>query len=54
MIVTRQWVGYKRIGRLQIRFCLMRHRYAPGDERWVFQPSIIYDRFMKKPTKVGT
>jgi hypothetical protein len=33
-----------RIGRLQIELCLVRHRYVAASDRWVFQPSFIYDR----------
>lgn len=36
-------------GRLRIHLCLMRHRYFASPDRWVFQPSIIWDR--KRPKK---
>ena len=43
-IETRRWNASWRVGRLRLRFCLMRHRYAMCSDRWVFQPSVIYDR----------
>lgn len=38
----RMW--QRRIGRLQVRLHVYRHRYDAMPDRWVFQPSIIWDR----------
>lgn len=36
---------YRRIGRLQLKLVVWCHEYDEGiPDRWVFQPSLVYDR----------
>lgn len=41
---TDRWMKSLRVGRLHLEIVVLRHRYATGPDRWVIQPSIVYDR----------
>jgi hypothetical protein len=42
---TERWNRHVRVGRLQLRVCVMRHRYSsPSPDRWVVQTGAIWDR----------
>jgi hypothetical protein len=48
------WHGQLRLGRLQVVYHLWQHHYPKSSDRWVFQPSFIYDRkgSEKSPSQV--
>lgn len=42
-VLRKHW----RIGRLQLRLIVWRHVHSTLPDRWVFQPSVVYDRRRK-------
>ncbi len=40
---TRIWQRRWRVGRVQIGYRVMRHRFPLTTDRWVFHPSFVYD-----------
>jgi hypothetical protein len=42
---SRHWHFRRRLGRLQVGIHIYKHVYYPSvTDRWVIQPSLIYDR----------
>jgi len=41
--VSKQWSFHWRFWRVQIGCRLLRHRSALASDRWVVQPTVIYD-----------
>jgi hypothetical protein len=41
---SERWFKQWQIGRLRLSWKIYRHRYAVGPDRWVIQPTIVYDR----------